>query len=750
MQNDKFGRLLKGAINSIATNEAKTAPIIEDELGQQIGVSAASIQRYKAGHLPPEPGTIQVLAESAVKRGYLNRDWLQNFLHAARYPAPEKLLGQLCPDAPLRPQPLRVYHNLPAPTYSQFVMREQAYADVVDGLGQRSAAVIITSLGGMGKTSLAREVAARCLQGDEATPKFEAVVWVSDKDRPGTTTINTMLDEIARTLDYPGFTQFEPEEKRREIEYLLRRLRVLLVADNFETIQDRALLHWLLRLPEPSKALITTREYRPEFRRGGWPVELRGMSEQEAQALIFQRLRRLKIDKLVSDPAQLVPLISATGGNAKALELALGCLKYGRQPLQKVVANIHAARCELFDDLFARSWELLDEAARRVLLAMLLFPAGASREGLEATAGIDMSAFNHALERITDLTLLDIEQIDLDSPSRYALHPLVAAFARARLAEQSDLEQELRLRWVRWYITLASMVGYCWNDLERLQLLDNELDTLQSVIEWTLHNKWYEETLQLVKGAGYYSYIRGFWEKKPPLNLLGAEAARHLGLPVDEVEALAYHVQLLSKQGNVKEAEKYLPRLRELKQSAALPPDVYFMYQHSFGLYWMACNKLDTARLAWEASLQLEERLSPQLYIANRQWLATCLYRQGQLEAAQALFQEVLADACRFGYQQGIVATRVYLASLTLDRAQIETAAILLGEASAEVGQNQYRDHQAQLYSLYARLYILRGEFSAARASLTLAIDLFERLGMRGEMAEARQKLDELETPILK
>jgi hypothetical protein len=55
MRNNTFGRLLKGTISSIAHYEGKTAPILEDELGQQIGVTGASIQRYKAGHLPPEP-----------------------------------------------------------------------------------------------------------------------------------------------------------------------------------------------------------------------------------------------------------------------------------------------------------------------------------------------------------------------------------------------------------------------------------------------------------------------------------------------------------------------------------------------------------------------------------------------------------------------------------------------------------------------------------------------------------------------
>jgi len=65
-------------------------------------------------------------------------------------------------------------------------------------------------------------------------------VWVSDKDRPGTTNLSVVLDEIARTLDYPGFTQFSHDEKRYEVEQLLRRQRILLVVDNFETITDGA------------------------------------------------------------------------------------------------------------------------------------------------------------------------------------------------------------------------------------------------------------------------------------------------------------------------------------------------------------------------------------------------------------------------------------------------------------------------------------------------------------------------------
>src|SRR5262245_40171176 len=92
--NETFGRLLKGAINSIAAYEGATAPVVEDDLGGKIGVAGSAIQRYKSGYLPPEPRAVEILAEAAVRRGYLGRAWLTRFLQAARYPNPNALLTQ--------------------------------------------------------------------------------------------------------------------------------------------------------------------------------------------------------------------------------------------------------------------------------------------------------------------------------------------------------------------------------------------------------------------------------------------------------------------------------------------------------------------------------------------------------------------------------------------------------------------------------------------------------------------------------
>lgn len=110
-----FRNLLKGAINGIANYEGKTAPRIEEELGALIGVSGKTIQRYKTGYLPPfdrDNDAVRVLAEAAIRRGFLGRAWLERFLHAARYPAAETLFKELCP--PCTPTKARACLSEPA------------------------------------------------------------------------------------------------------------------------------------------------------------------------------------------------------------------------------------------------------------------------------------------------------------------------------------------------------------------------------------------------------------------------------------------------------------------------------------------------------------------------------------------------------------------------------------------------------------------------------------------------------------
>ena len=742
-----FGRLLKAGIASIANCEGKTAPVVEDELGQQIGIAGKTIQRYKAGALPPEARTVAILATAAIQRGFLGREWLQRFLHAARYHQADRLLDQLCPLGPAHPRPPRVYENLPAPTYSQFVMRPQAFAEVADGLGKRTAAVLIVGLGGNGKTSLAREVAAACLKDDAQAPRFDSVVWVSDKDRPGTTNLSTVLDEIARTLDYPGFTQFAHDEKRREVEQLLRRQRVLLVIDNFETITDGALLTWLLNMPEPSKALITTREYWREFRRGGWPVELRGMSEAEAWELMSEHARALKIDRLLNERAELEPLLAATGGNPKALTMTMGLIKYERRPLQQVVDDLYAARGEIFDKLFTRAWSLLDEAARRVLLVTTFFPTSASSEALSASADVQGFAFDRAVERLANLSLLDVQQEDLNSPPRYVLHPLVRAFARAKLAEQPGFEPEARKRWLNWYANLTSSVGHSWDNLDKLNILENDEEVILSSVEWAFVNKHHQDVVSISDHITYYYYVRGLWNQRLRVESLRADAAHIIGDITQEIIALSNFVMISSRQGKMNETDAIIERLLTLKDLDALPTSAYFRYYHALAFHQYSNGNVSSALSIWQGLNTPNSQLSIHDQAIVLRWIGECLLSQDQILEASNILQNTLDLTITNNLRRSFLFVKIRLAKIDLLQNRIEESYQKLQECFFISHQYKDRWYTAQIQYLLFCIFLEKADLPAARAALSEAIDLFERLGMRRELADARADLARLETP---
>lgn len=744
-RNETFGRLLSGAINSIATYEGKTAPIVEDELGQQIGVAGKTIQRYKSGSRPPEDRTIELLAEAAVQRGFLGREWLQRFLHAARYPFAEKLLDQLCPLGPVRSRPPRVYENLPAPTYSQFVMREQAFAEVIDGLQQRSAAVLIVGMGGNGKTSLAREVSARCLRDDGDTLRFDAAVWVSDKDRPGTTNLSIVLNEIARTLDYPGFAQFEHDEKQREVEQLLKRQRVLLIVDNFETITDGALLIWLLRLPEPSKALVTTREYRREWR-SSWPVELRGMSEAEAWELISERARVLKIDRIIGEQAQLEPLLAATGGNPKALTMTMGLLKYERRPLQDMVDDLYAARGDLFDDLFARAWALLDEAARRVLLVATFFPTSASASALSASADVQGFAFDRAVERLADLALIDGQQETLSSQPRYALHPLVRAFAGARLVKQEGFEKEARGRWITFFETALNLVSNSERDPNKLSIIDPDHETILTAIHWATKEGQHAFVLRIALAFSEFCQARGYWDKRVDMSEARLKCAQAMEDTEQAIGAMFHLVDTLSRQGKLTVAQEYLQQLNQLASNVQLSMQARRNVGIANGLYWMAKGELRQAQAALQDTLVGQDQPFHTRNLLTQRWLGICLYRQGAIDEARDYLQAALSLATKYERVRHAEYVRIVLATIDLDTGQIDQAAEKLTQSYAWAQQFNERERLAQVAYQYVRLHTHRGDIPAARTSLAEAIDLFERIGMRRELAEARGELARLES----
>jgi tetratricopeptide (TPR) repeat protein len=746
MPSGTFGQMLTALISSIAATEKKKTSGVEDNLGELVGLSASSIRHYKGGNIPPNYQVVGVLAREAVVRDARSRNWTERFLRAADYPATEKLLGELFPHEPDKRRRSRPKNVLPTPLFSTFIPRTEAFNDVAEGLGMRQAAVFIVGFPGVGKTTLALEVATEALKAITTIPRFDAVVWVTDENRFGATTLNTVLNHIARDLDYPGLAQLEIDEKRDEIDSLLSEQRVLVIIDNFESITDKSLLKWLLRLPSPSKALVTTRVNEPGFERGGYIVKMEGMSKDEAFALIRKHSKQIKIETHIQDDELLESLIAVSAGNPKAITLALGCIRAGQQ-LDDIVVDLQNARGEVIDDLLPRSWELCKSDGQQLLYTMSLCPGTASIDLLTATTGQGRFTAEKNVAQLTLLSMLD-EHKPPKGKSRYSLHPLVRVFAQARLDEEPELKATLLRKWVDWCIDLVSKVGFCFNDLGRLETLDLEQDMIYTVIQRTSSHGWDEDTIKLVDGIIYYYYVRGMWERKKTCRLLQIKAARQCDNKLKEVEALSFLITLLSRQNHLEEAQESVRRLLELDKEISISGDTFFHFKHALASYYMAQGDMTAALVSWQASFERVQEFTTVVAVDNRQWLALCFYRMDNLDRAHALFEEALREAEKIHFQRAIVFCATYLAAAKLKRGEIHGTAELLAHAYSEANRYHDRRRIADIKRIDAHRHKLQHDYKTAYQALTEAIELYDRLAMKTDVAGARSELFELEMLI--
>jgi predicted negative regulator of RcsB-dependent stress response len=468
------------------------------------------------------------------------------------------------------------------------------------------------------------------------------------------------------------------------------------------------------------------------------------MSDSEVRALVNERLKVLRIEKLVSDRTQLDPLAAATGGNPKAIEMTLGLVKYEHRPWEQVIDDLYAARGELFDDLFTRAWALLDEASRRVLLVMIFFPASASADALSVTADVHDFAFDRAVERLADLALLDIQQTNLISPPRYTLHPLVRAYVGGRLLRQAEIEMSARKRWLLWCLDKATTVGDCWDEPEKLVYMDSDSTTIYAAILWA-SDQHEEEMLALIEAARYYYYARGDWIKKCKIEDLAAKAAKRRGDVAVEARALAEYINILCRQDQLDKVEPHLPRLLLIAETTNLPGSVIFSIQRARAAHAVACDDFTGAQAAWEEVAHYMADMPKNLLVLAPEGLASVLHRQGQLDAAKQLLSNAFSDAQCIGQKRVIQFIGIKLAVIALLQGQLSAAAETLASYNIEQLDPEDRELLANVCRLRGTYEVTCGDSQSAGIAYRDAMDHYKRLGLQRQLQKVQAALENLE-----
>lgn len=390
------------------------------------GAGAADALALSGLRLAADPLDDEALAIYADAAAALGRPALADVAHQQRA---ERLRGELGLDAPAPPPPASLALEPPSP-----LVGRRAEVAVLEAALAGERLVVLLGPGGVGKTRLARHLAAR------AAPRHArgaVVVLLDDARAPS--------DLPARVAAALGLRLPGHGPAFGELARLLEPRPQLLVLDGFEAVIDAAAeLPRLLAAAPRLQLLVTSRERLP-LAFGSQHV-LAPLAHPPAGAaaadwlgcdavqLFAARARIVRPGfEAAAELDAVASVCRATGGLPLALELAAAWL---RALAPRELARELSSEPGLLaapdggtpglQAVFERSWALLTAGERRAYARLSVFRGSFTRGAAQAVAAAELPLL---------AALLDKSMLAVDSRGRFALHPLLARFAAAQLGD---------------------------------------------------------------------------------------------------------------------------------------------------------------------------------------------------------------------------------------------------------------------------------------------------------------------------
>lgn len=656
--------------------------------------------------------------------------------------------------------PKIVLQNLPHRDSSHFVGRQVEIARLLALLSPNHSAHLISidGIGGVGKTTLALEVAHCCLHRNVdspnvAIPIFEAIIFTSAKHQHLTAlgllprlnparTLQDIFRAIAQTLNHPEISSFPLGEQLDLIRVILSQQRTLLIIDNLETIEDKQdVLSFVYDLPLTVKVILTTREQALFV-----PIRLESLPREDGLHLISRESQEKGVTLSETDA---LALYQGTAGVPAAIIYTVGQLAAG-YPLSDVLAKVKSATGDVARFCFSGAVERFrGQPPHRLLMALSLFPKSVLRETLAQITfpAPDPILTIEGLARLQQLSLVRQQQ------GRYSLHPLTREYALAELMGHPEIEEEVRSQWVQWYLKFSEAYGATdWKEWHLgYDHLEEEWENLQTVIEWCAAKIYYEKFYRFWRQIKGYAHIKGYWNDRLHWSEWLIQEAERRGDWAIAAEALADRGWTLTQMGQPKylqEANGLLKRAWSLRTHQDLTHQLDIAT--SLVILCIRQQQLDEAQ-QW---LHEEEDLLKQVDLSDqerqRQWIhiryyqAEICFRQAKLSQAKVLYQQALDQARSVNWQRAAVAIQNWLAEVALEEGKLDEAQQWL-EQGLPVAEH-HRDQRSIAFHKRSFAYLekRRGNLTQARHWATAALEGFETLRMLPEVQETQALLQSL------
>jgi hypothetical protein len=293
--------------------------------------------------------------------------------------------------------------------------------------------VVVTGLGGIGKTALAVEVVRRCTQSQNLP--FQAITWDSAKQellvngelmelQDAVISFSHLIDSLGRQLEVQDFAQMPRPERVEALRKTLNSTPCLVVVDNLEAMLNaqEILMRLNQLLGQNSRALITSRH---EVAGDYFKVSLRGLSEASSILFLREEGQQRNIQPIVDADEEILREIShITEGMPLAMKLVVSqCEKSGPGP---ILEKLKKARGDIYPFIFLESWSRLSDAAKMLLMYLGTTSGIVSRQELEKE--VTDASLDDSIQELVRLSLVNPQFLAGLKQVGYSIHQLTRYF----------------------------------------------------------------------------------------------------------------------------------------------------------------------------------------------------------------------------------------------------------------------------------------------------------------------------------